>query len=205
MGKTYTQTVNSSECSLAVEKFLIAPYGTSFSKARVDMAALPTGFLDLGSVVEDTPSIKVTRSKYQLKLGIPKVLQYEQVTEVSAEIGFSIYSNTAWQAQFALANSAMTTVTTVNSATADTLYLGKNTVVYYTLLGVADFLNGSQVVHEFTKVTAGGDFEEAFRPEAANAIKLTFAALGVPTTIDSCSHLCVGKRHYFGPNNECTS
>lgn len=206
MAKSYNQTVNTSNVSLAIEQFLIGAYGATYDGARIDdMDTPPTGFVHLGAVVEDTPSIRTTREKYTLELGIPRVRQYETIMAVGAEISFSIYSNTNFIAQLALGNTALSTVSTVTTATTATNWIGKNTITYYHLLGVADFLNGSQVVHEFPKVSAATDWEEAFRPDNATSIPLRFDAIGYTTTIDSCSQLVVGRRYYFGPGGSCTA
>ena len=204
-GKSYTQTARTNEVSLAIETFFIAPYGASYSAAaRVDVDSPPSGFYSMGTVVEDSPTIRVSREKYQLELGIPKIVAYETVMSVGAEISFSIYSNSFWQAQFALGNTDITTIATVGTATAETQYIGKCNITYYHLLGVADFYNGSQVVHEFPRVSPANEWEEAFRPDAANGMPLSFTAQGYKTTIDSCSQLIVGMRHYFGPDPDCS-
>lgn len=203
-GKSYTNAKRTNEVSLAIEKFFIGAYGASYAGTRFDVDSPAAGFYDMGTVVEDSPTIRVTREKYQLELGIPKTIQYQTVMRVAAEIEFGIYSNTFWQAQFAFANTDLTTVATVGTATAEVQYIGKCDITYYHLLGVADFYNGSQVVHEFPRVTAADDWEEAFRPDEANAMNLSFTAEGYTQTIDSCSQLILGKRHYFGPDPDCS-
>lgn len=203
MGKTYNQTLDSSEASLAIERFLIAPYGTSYSPAKMDFSTPPTGFYDMGTVVEDSPTIRVRREKYQLELGIPRILAYEMIRSVNAEIEFSVYSNTNWNAQFALGNSAFNTVSAVTTATSAAQWIGKSQILNYAIIGVADFINGAQVVHYFPKVSPAGDWEEMFRPDAVNGMKYTFNALGYETTIDSCTHLVCGVRYYYGPGGAC--
>jgi hypothetical protein len=198
VGRTYNQQINTNEVSLAIERFLVGLYPTSFTPARIDISSLPAGFLDLGAVVEDTPTVRVTREKYQLDVGLPRVRQIDQVIAVGAEISFSLYTNSWWHAQFALGNvTTIATVTTIASGAVNTQYLGRSVNKYFTLLGVADFINGVQVIHEFPKVSPSGNFEDMFRPSDASKMPFTFQALGVVATIDGCTDLVVGKRHYI--------
>jgi len=204
MAKSYVNAITTHEVSMAIEKFLIAAYPQAFTPERVDVGSPPSGFLDLGAVVEDTPSISISRGKYELQTGIPKVTQYQVVTEMSAEISFSLYTNSWWQAQFMLGNeTTITTVTTIASGTIKTQYIGKATLASYALLGVADFINGSQLIHEFTKVKPSGDWTEEVRPDDANAMQMTFDAMGLQTWVSSdCQELVLGKRHYLNGDGE---
>lgn len=205
-GKTYNNQLRQHEVSIAVEKFLIAAYPTTFTLARVDINSPPAGFFDLGAVVEDSPSIRYGRSVYKIETGIPRTVQYEQVVAVSGVVEFAIWSNTFFQAQFALGNaSSITTITTIASGSSVTQYLGTGVLKEYTLLGVADFLNGSQVIHEFPRVAPSADFAEAFRPGDAARIPLAFECKSTIATLGTCEHLIVGKRHYFGPDGSVCS
>jgi len=169
------------------------------------MASPPSGFMNLGAVVEDSPSIKISREVYQLVTGIPKVVQFQSVISMKAEIAFKLYTNSFFQAQFMLGNTtSITTVTTIGSGTITTQYLGGASIANYALLGVADFTNGSQVVHEFPKVSPKGDWEESYKPEAPQ-MQMNFEALGVATSIGACMEQTVGKRHYMsGDGATCT-
>lgn len=206
MGKTYAQQITTHEVSLTIENFLVAAYGATFTPGRVDVSSPPSGFLYLGATVEDSPSIRISREKYSLSTGIPKVIQYEKIVGVSGEISFSLYTNSWWQAQFALGNvNSITTVTTVASGAIVTQYYGKGAIVNYHLLGVADFTNGVQVIHEFPKVSPSGDWEETFRPSDANTMPFAFTAIGYQTIIGSCTELVLGMRHYIsGDGVDCT-
>lgn len=202
---SYANDIRAHECSLAIEQFLIGAYGATFTPARINVDSPPDGFVHLGAVVEDTPTIRVTREMYKLETGIPKVIQMQTILNLGAEISFSLYSNSFFQAQFMLGNTAITTVSTIASGSISTQYYGKSTITKYHLLGVADFLNGSQVIHEFPKVTPSAGWEEALRSNEASKMQLTFTAEGYKTTIDSCSHLIIGKRHYMnGGGQTCT-
>ena len=206
MGKSYNNTLTSHECSLGIERFFVGLYPTTFTATRVDVSSPPSGFMDLGAVVEDTPSVRISREVYSLSTGMPKVVQYESIVAVGAEIGFSLYTNSWWQAQFALGNATIiTTVTTIASGAVSTAYFGKATIRNFALLGVCDFANGAQIIHEFPKVSPAGDWEEALRPGEVNQMPFSFNALGFIDTIDSCKHLIVGKRHYVnGDGVLCT-
>ena len=197
MGKTYNNALNTLETALGIEQFLAAPYPTTFTPVRIDISTPPAGFMDLGSVVEDSPVVRVTKEFFELKTGLPRTLQYRKVIDVTAEIEFKIYSHSWWQAQFALGNaSTITTVTTVASGSITTQYFGKATVQEFALLGVTDFINGDQVIHDFGKVTPSANFEEMFRADELSQMTFSFQAFGLITTIDGCAHMTVGKRHY---------
>jgi hypothetical protein len=195
-GKSYNNNLVEIECSLAIEQFLIAEEDTTFTAARVDVDSPPTGYMHLGTVVEDTPTIRMTREKYQLELGIPRGLAYEAVIAVSGEISFGIHSNSFWQAQFALGNvESITTVTTIASGSVFTQYYGTATNQKYAVMGVADFIDGRQVVHEFRKCSPADDFEETFRSEAPN-MPFTFNAISYITTVYGAQRRIVGMRHF---------
>jgi len=197
MGKTYNNTLNTIEVALGIERFLIAPYPTAFTAARVDISSPPAGFMDLGTIVEDSPVVRYTREYFELKTGLPRTLQYRKVVEVNAEIEFKVYSHSWWQSQFCLGNdTTITTVTTIASGSVTTQYYGKSTLQEFALLGVTDFINGDQVIHDFARVNPAANVEEAFKPSELSQMPFTFAAIGFIATIESCEHLIVGKRHY---------
>lgn len=276
--RTYSNAVNEVETSIAIERLLVATFPQTWTPSRISLDALPTGFVDLGSVVEDTPSFKVSRSKYQLVTGIPQVLQYQAVQGLSGSFTVALNSNSWRKAQYAFGNytavSSATAVTTVSSivngsqiqvstmstsfvigqqviiATAAnfdkadavetritsintitggniTLYLsppsslmavnqnigtyafqthpiGGRNIKFYTLLGVADFIDGVQIVHEMMKVAPGADFEEAPRPSEAGRIPLMFDMIGTEQDVAGCTELLIARRHYFPTaNNAC--
>jgi len=205
MTKTYNnQQVATYEVGLAVEQFLIAPYGTSYSCTEpVDPDSPPSDFLSLGAVVEDSPTVTISREKYTLDTGIPRSRAYEEILGVNATVSFRLYSNSYYQAQFALGNeSDITTVTTIASGDIQTQYYGLSTLTNYYLLGVADFTNGYQVVHDFPKVSPADDFTEEFRASAPE-MPLSFNALSVPTTVNGCLQPVLGKRHFINTGATC--
>lgn len=80
---------------------------------------------------------------------------------------------------------------------------GGSTIKYYKLLGVADFINGIQVVHQLFKVSPADEVTEEFRPDQNTRIPLNFNALGVETQIGSCTELVIGDRYQFPKNSFC--
>lgn len=204
MTKTYNnQAVQTFEVGLAIEQFLIAPFGQTFNPAVVDPGSPPSGFYFMGPVVEDSPSVVITREKYTLDTGLPRSRAYEEILGVSATISFRLYSNSFYQAQFALGNvSTITTITTIASGAVQTQYYGLSQITNYALLGVADFTNGYQVVHDFPKVSPSGDFTEEFR-QAAPEMPFSFNAMSVPTTVNGCLQPVLGKRHFIATGDTC--
>lgn len=75
--------------------------------------------------------------------------------------------------------------------------IGGRAILNYALLGIADFIDGTQVVHEMMKCSAGGDFDEMIRPTQEGQIPLKFKMLGVDGTIQGLTELVVANRHYF--------
>lgn len=92
MGKSYANEIVEREVSIAIEQLLAAPVGTTFPTTRVDVASPPNGFTHLGAVVEDSIQVNITREKYQLATGIPRVLQYDAVLGMAGQLTISFYS-----------------------------------------------------------------------------------------------------------------
>jgi hypothetical protein len=273
--KTYENLIMERETSLAIENVFIAPYGTSWTATPIqDILAPPTGFTWLGAVVEDSPNMTVSREKFQLSTGIPKVLQYEAVTSVAGRFECMLYSNSPRKVQYALGNvdarnvftegTSFSQVGTTPAATqyqvtldaspqvayavgdylaihsdsstivvsqneaqissisgltlyfgtpgfpttpADLDYVGKvayvslpfgtNLIRTYTLLGVAEFVDNVQIVHKLTKVAAGAEFSEQFRPDDVGKIPLSFDCYGLSNADYGSSQLIVGERFWF--------
>jgi len=76
---------------------------------------------------------------------------------------------------------------------------GTSAIRQFHVLGVADFIDNIQIVHDFPKCTASGDWTEEFRPDQEARIPIKFEALGQTTTTydNSASHLIVGERFWF--------
>lgn len=274
-GKTYANQINPMEVNLAIEQLLIAPEGTAWTIGRVDPASPPTGFVNLGAVVEDTPQLSISREKFELDTGIPRVRQFEVTTGMNGSFSCQLHSYSWRKLQYALGNysavSSATAVTSIASVTnrnvvtltttstsinvgrqivfaapgnqdsADetkaietqiasihsdglTLFLqptpattpttamnlyyydvvsqavGTSKNTYYALLGVADLLDGSQIVHEFRKAAPAAEIQLAITPEQNVRIPLTFNALGYSKTAaiyGGSAELIVMESHYF--------
>lgn len=279
-GRSYTNDINEIEVSLAIEQLLIGPEGADFTIARVDPDSPPANFVNLGSVVEDTASLTVTREKFQLDTGIPRVRQYELVNAMEGSLAISLHSNSWRKLQFALGNytaiSSHTVVTSIVSVTnrstvtlsttSASLNVGRQIVIsattpggsflagfdgvnaietqiasittdgltlylqptpvrtptaqswlgYYgyvqqavgttrntkfALLGTADCVDGSQILHWIPKVAPAGEWAEAITPDANIRIPLTFNAYGVKFTdipgAGGSSELAIMKRIYL--------
>lgn len=279
MGKTFTNNIVDRETSIAIEQLLIAPEGTSWDGAKIDIAVPPTGFVALGAVDEESSVISVTRSKLELRTGIPQVLQYDAVTALEGKISAILLSNSNRKAVYALGaadiinvspaaitviNSTATnpitstvitfaaapaippvvgdeiiasvtiaawdlstnvaTVASVDPVATTTVYflspgfsvapndaefaarpiatrlaLGTSVIKRYHLLGVADFIDGSQIVHQFQKVSAFGEWVEEVRASQTGRIPVSFDAFGYTTTDfnNGTSELVLGERYQY--------
>jgi hypothetical protein len=234
-GSTLQNVIVQSEVSLALEHVLIAPVGTSYDRSKIDISSPPAGFIHLGAVADDSPSLQLTKAKYQLATGLPRVIAYEAVVALGGEFSVVLHSSSNLKAHFGmggprprnepvLATSATVvtadtlgrTLFSVNTTTGfsvgmmvavdasslvETTYnvgyvtaintaaggltvdgrglsfapaaghvvrgvlrselgIGSRLNPYFTLLGVADFLNNGQVVHMFERVSPRGQTQE---------------------------------------------
>lgn len=94
------------------------------------------------------------------------------------------------------------TLTTSNflvKATGQRNPFGTSKIRQFHVLGVADFIDGVQVVHDFQKCDATGDWTEQFRPDQEGRMNIKFEGLGyTANTYDSsATHLLVGERFWF--------
>ena len=203
-GNTYTNQITASEVSVGIEQLLVAPYGTSWSPGRIDIANPPAGYYNLGSVVEDSPMLKVTRGKFQLFTGIPEVLQFESVMKMSGEFSVSLHSNSWTKFTYVVGNYTYTDTTVSLGYVRQAL--GTSQIVYYALLGVADFINGSQVVHWMQRATTSGDMEEKINPKSDEILAIKFDLYGYITqgVYSTCQELIVAERFYIPTNGTCT-
>lgn len=278
MSKTFNNEINPVEVSLGIQRLLIAEFPQDYNpdtQGRIDLTNLPAGFVDLGAVVEDTPSFQVTRSKFSLAAGLPAVTQFQAVVGMEGTFEVSLHSLSWRKVQYAMGNvsaissttelstiasvtdrntitfanttdiesltvgrqfviaptaaefdKADATETRVASITADgltmfllptpihtptandvvgiydvaCLYVGTTKIREHVILGVTDFLDGSQVVHQFFKMTPGEEFTEEIRPSENARVPLTFDAFGVVRNDIpgvSSSQLVLARRCYF--------
>lgn len=103
---SYAQLITPRDVALAIEQFIIAPYGTSWvaSSGRINMASIPSGFSYLGRVVPDSPQVTISKDIFQLDYGLPRTRQYQQVVGVGARIQFSLHSRDTRHVAYALGN-----------------------------------------------------------------------------------------------------
>lgn len=192
MGKSYDNEIIETETSLAIERLFIAPSTVEWpASGKVDCNSPPSGFIDVGAVVEDTPSVKVTKEKFQLILGLPKALQYEQIIGVTGEFAATVYAKSNDIVAQALGVDKVE-ISTIG----DRVPLGGTKLKKYALLGVADFVDGTQVVHFFPKVSAKPEFTEELRPDDAGKVMMGFDAYSHISTIHGGERV-VGERLYF--------
>ncbi len=142
MGKTFTNEIEEREVSIAIEQLLVAPVSTANTPGRIDIAAPPAGFIHLGAVVEDSPQLSITREKYQLQTGIPRVLQYDAVLGLAGQFTMSFYSNNNRHVRYALGGAAPL-YTYASSSTYDA---GAGDLASYSLVSTAHGLSVDDVL-----------------------------------------------------------
>ena len=104
---TYENLIDTSEVSLAIEQLYVADSSVTWSPTRViGPHSPPAGFVHLGAVVEDSPSLATTRERFQLTLGIPNVLQYQAVRALTGTFTCGFHSMLNQKARYALGNVA---------------------------------------------------------------------------------------------------
>lgn len=167
--KSYANIVNPMEVSIGIERLLVGEYPQSWSPARINLDSLPTGFYDLGAVVEDSPSLKITRESYELKTGVPMVTQFQAVTGVEGSFECQLHSYHWRKLQYALGNytaaSSYTAIGTVSSVNAANAYTFSSTTAVQSLavgMTVVFASTGSKLDNpdafesRVTSLTAGG-------------------------------------------------
>lgn len=258
MARSFVNKLNLAEVSLGINRFLIAPEDTAWTPARVDFNSLPSGFVDLGAVQEDTPTVSMTRTKYSLNTGIPAVRQYEAVVGLEGTLEFTLHSYSWRKMQYLLGNvtpvHSTTEVSTVASVTSGriitfanttdvesistvgrritiastsgdfgradadetrvasitddglTFYLstnletiqddsvvgfydyveqavGTSCIKGYTALGVADLIDGTQIIHQFFKMQPGEEITLSIQPGDNVRTPLSFDVFGVEKSV----------------------
>lgn len=264
-GKTYTNDITEREVSIAIENLLIAPYGTAApATGRIDVTTPPSGFIHLGSVVEESPNLSVTREKFTLQTGIPKILSFDAVISMAGNFTVQVYSNSNRIIRFGLGAAVpintTTNATSISTATSRTQLLVASTtgfivgdvvcthitslnvaelyadiacinagILYLSgtglsapagngwmigevtstklafgtslsprnyIIGVADFIDGVQVQHHFTKVSASGEFTENIQPGAVGMVNCSFDIFGI-TSAAWNNEMILGERVYI--------
>jgi len=281
-GETFLNQINGVEVSLGIQRLLVADFGTAYdplTDGRVNPLSPPTGFADLGAVVEDSPSMSVTRTKFKLNAGVPAVQQFSAVIGLEGTFEVALHSNHWRKIQYAFGNvtpiSSTTVLSTIASVTAqniitfanttdvESLTLGRQFVIaatdtqfdaadaietrvrsitadgltflldptplntialndvvgiydvvcqfigtvcqrQHTLLTVADFIDGSQVVQHVFKAEPGEEFTETINPTENERIPLSFDMLGVARNDIpglTTTQLVLARRCYFPGNS----
>lgn len=280
MGKAYTNDIRDAEVSIAIEQLLVAEFPTAWTPARIDVAAPPSGFVHLGAVVEDTPSVSVEKNLFQLETGVPMITQYQAVIGLSGTLEATLHSYSWRKVQYALGNYATvvnsyTCITSIDSVISNAIlvvsdveslaagsllvtasttpglndadaleskisslgdvvsinsltvyletelpstptagdwvgcydfvmqYIGTSKLRNMVILGVADFIDGAQVVHHILKAQAGGTWAEEIRPDANARTPLEFTMFGQSVTTSpvygGSDELIVAQRYFFPP------
>lgn len=96
--RSFGNVIITRNVTLAIEQILIAPSSQTWAATKLASlanTALPSGFRHLGVVVEDSVTLTISREKFTLLTGLPKVLQYSAVVGVSGrmEAQFHSFSN----------------------------------------------------------------------------------------------------------------
>jgi hypothetical protein len=84
-------------------------------------------------------------------------------------------------------------------------FYGTATQREFTLLGVADFIDGQQIVHEFPRCQVAGDFERNIRPGENLRLPLQFNLFAVTRTIRGNDELVIAKEVYYPKRSSPTS
>lgn len=186
MAKTYTNAIISRDVSIAIEQLLVAPNGTSRpSLGRIDVATPPTGFLHLGGVVEDSPQLSITREKYRLETGIPRVLQMDAVIGMTGQFAISFYSNSNRLVRYALGGATPhNTFTTTDSAA------GTPSRTSVEVSDGANFAAGDVIVTGADSAGCWTSENEAVVASVAASV-LTLTAPGLPVTPGAGSFVAV--------------
>lgn len=274
--KSYNNPINTDQLnvSLAIEQILLAPYPGTWNNTRItlDNSAIPSGFRHLGAIVEDSVQIRLTKTNFQLRTGIPASLQYQANTDLAGQLQFALHTYNPWKVQYALGNTApivtvdnspalistsiMPTYTSVTLSNSTPINVGDLVVamssigslavsdngaqvtsiaagviyvsspgfptlpqtgwflskVYalhqpygtalirdFTVLGVADFIDGTQVVHHFPRAQSAGEYTESLKPSENPRPPFALDIFGALSseTWEGNSELILGTRWVF--------
>lgn len=104
--QSFLNPIKSQEVSLAIERLLVAPFGTTWDNTRITLSnsAIPAGFRDLGAVVEDSVALTVSREVFSLPTGIPRILQYQAVLGLTGRFQAVLHSNSPRKVAYGLGN-----------------------------------------------------------------------------------------------------
>ena len=282
--RSFVNEPTAADVSIALQNILLAPEGTAYTPGRVNVSSPPAGFIHLGAVAEDSPTVSVQRRVYRLSTGAPSVLRYQATQGIEGQVqgvlitnrnsrlftslgGIRMYhvpstTGSAWAMVTSVVDRSTVHVTSVpmvssitvgamvvsdstvainqtfneafisSIATAGSGYvvtlanphgfpilpvqsnpffsvamdryaLGTSQLPRFRLLGVADFFNGAQVVHDFQLATPTGQLAEQIRNGQEIRVPYSFDLFGYTVTspFSSGGELIVGERIYFPPTN----
>ena len=107
MSKTYQNLIRDPEVSLGIEHLLVGIYGSAAwdSPARIaNVDSPPTGFVHLGMVVDDAMTLTLGRESFDLRAGIPGVLQYQRIIALSGRMEGMLRSLDPHKMRYAFGN-----------------------------------------------------------------------------------------------------
>lgn len=202
-GKTYTNEIDVDEVSLGITHLLVAPKNTSWTVGRVNISSAPASFFWTGAVVQDSSVFTMNREKFQLKTGIPRVTQYEQIMALDGSFKTVLHSKDWEKWQYALGNTAADSTnwaTTPTSSSYVIQYYGTRRQLEYVGLAVTDFIDGTQGVLHFPRMVASDEVTEQYSAEQEGRVPLNFNLLAKSYTISGASELVIATKYSFGPD-----
>lgn len=139
--------------SIGIEHLLIAPEGTTWSVSsgpamRISINSPPAGFRHLGAVVEDSVTVKITKTAYELKTGLVQMLRARWVNGVDAMMSARLLSMRGIDVMYALGNGYMTHISGSSAGTDCSTVASVTSKRVITLVGsdVASIIPGNAVV-----------------------------------------------------------
>lgn len=194
-----TQVAGKFECSL----YTISPRRTAYALGNVDPLNVTktggTSFASINSVTNKyivtlagTPAGGLSVNDYivtaSATTGIAQSVNEAQVSSIN---GLTIVFGTPSLLTTPSANHFLAKITAVKQP------YGTKELRKYALVGLADFVDGAQVIHYLPKVAPGGEFVEAIRPDDVGKIPLSFDAYALSNSDYGVSGLVVGHRYWL--------
>jgi len=185
--KSFNNVIIPREVSIGIERILIAPSTQTWSPTRIaglDNTLLPTGFRDMGAVVEDTVTLTATSEKFRLETGIPKVLQYTAILSLSGKLEAQLHSFSARKMAYALGNvDPVNTVSSIHSTSINSSS-GDHTVLYMSTAPIVGLAVGDVLVASANTVGIRTSDNEAQVSSLGSAATTMFVYLSTPGFLD---------------------
>jgi len=168
---------------------LVSTAANALTASVITFSAAPTA--DGKLVVGDEVIASTTLGNWEVSSNVATVASLDATNPTTVFHLFPVFATVPLEAEFAA------------RPISSRLALGTSVLKKYHLLGVADWLDGSQLVHTFPKVSAFGEWTEEIRPSQTGRIPVSFDAFGVTTTSfnSGTSELIVGERVMIQPVN----